>query len=199
MTVSDESTPLTSGVTDQIAALDAALAALDAVRSGASSDKRFGFDDPWDLFIRKMRMLTPQAYGTRLQNRLAEHFGWEVIGSKLDKGDVLDARGKYHEVKVTLITASNKVANFVQIRPHQQVAGYHLFVICADYTPVHFWLSKAQMDAELGLLGGSAHGTKTANTGLGNREYAIRFEWDLTSATVQRWLRTYARPTPRLG
>ena len=170
---------------------EAVLARMDAVRVAARNNPRYAFDEPWSVFARRMRMLTPQSYGTRFQNRFAEHFGWKVIGSSLNRGDVLDEYGDHHEVKTTVITRSNTGVNFVQIRPHQDIAGYHLFVIQPNSTVVHFWLSKAQMNAEVARIGTSAHGTSSAVSANQTREYAIRFEWTPQHGDAARWMSRY--------
>lgn len=180
----------------EIAALDSVLAQLDEIRSQACGQRRFGAGDPWPLFIRKMRALTPQSYGVRVQNWLARFYGWQSVPGRLDRGDVVDAGGAYHEVKVTFITASNPIANFVQIRPHQDIAGYHCFVVDTSYEVTHLWLSKEQMAAELELVGSSAHGTKQAVADNTTREYSVRFRWDLADPTTRRWLDTYRADGP---
>lgn len=178
-----------------VAELDELIAALDTVRAAAARSKEFGFDQPWPVFIRLMRLLTPQSYGARIQNRLARSFNWTVVPASLDRGDVVDASGRYFEVKVTLITESNPGANFVQIRPHQDIAGYHCFVVQQDYTVVHLRLTKAQMARELAALGSSAHGTTTAVARNGTRELAIRLAWTPTSGDAARWIRRYGQGT----
>lgn len=179
----------------EIRALDEVLERLDTIRALASKSKSYSFDEPWAVFVRRMRMLTPQAYGTRIQNYLAGVLGWTVVGSKLDRGDVVDADGQYWEIKSTIITASNPGVNFVQIRPHQDIAGYHCFVIDRDYRLVHLRLTKADMAAELARFGSSAHGTTTAVVGNTTREFAIRFPWTPETGIAADWIARYGQAT----
>lgn len=172
-----------------VAGLDEIIAQLDGIRAAASGDRRYGFDEPWAVFSRRMRMLPSQSYGVRIQQWLTEFYGWTSVPASADRGDVRDATGAHWEVKVTFLTVTNRLANFVQIRPHQRIAGYELFVITDDMDVVRFHLTRAQMHAELGLLGSLAHGTSAAAAGHTNREYAIRL--DLSSMHGQRWLRQY--------
>lgn len=187
---------LTAAQLDEIASLDLVLDRLDTIRAEATAGgKAYALLEPWPIFIRRMRLLTPQSYGVRIQNYFARQFGWTVVPAKLDRGDVVESQTgveRYHEVKATLITSSNPGVNFVQIRPHQDIAGYHLFIVERDYTVVHLWLSKDDMTAELALLGSSAHGTTTAIGKNLTREYAIRFPWTPAfGGTAQRWLEQY--------
>lgn len=185
---------LTAAQRREIAALDKLLARLDEHRARAHADPQWSFDEPLEVFLRRMRLLTPQSYGARLQNRLAHELGWERVPASLDRGDVVDAAGDHHEVKVTYITGSNRSANFVQIRPHQDIAGYHLFIIDEDYRLTHLWLSKAQMAAELTTLGTCAHGTRPAVAANATVEWAVRVDWtpDVPRSHAARWIRTYA-------
>jgi hypothetical protein len=187
--------PSACSFADEVSRLDLVLADLDEARGAAARSGRFGFDEPWAVFIRKMRLLTPQAYGGRIQNWLMKFYGWARVAAAEDRGDVKDSSGDYWEIKVTLITASNPDANFVQLRPHQDIAGYELFVVDTDYSVTRFQVPKSAMAQEIDALGQSAHGTKTATRGNTNREYAIRFPWASDNAIVQRWKLDYEVPS----
>lgn len=152
--------------------------------------------DTWPLFIRKMRVLTPQSSGARIQNYIAAAFGWRVVSQKLDLGDIVDASGRYFEVKASIITPSNPDVNLVQIRPYQKIDGYHIFVVDSDYKLHHLSLTKAQMAAEIAVLGNNAHGTNDANKKNVNQEKAIRFAWTPQSGTAKTWLEKYRAPMP---
>lgn len=184
---------MSGSLSAKVAGLDDLIAQIDRVRAAACADDRFGFDEPWAVFIRQMRLLSAQAYGTRVQKWLTEFYGWATVPAGADRGDVLDGDGLYQEVKVTFLTASNPGANFVQIRPHQNLDGYELFVVLHDFNVVRFRLTKKQMAAELALFGQTAHGTTKAVAGNATREYAIRFTLD--SEHGQRWLTRYVVPS----
>lgn len=195
-------TPLNDDQLHEIKSLDLALKLVDRARAAAAEQRgAYAANEPWPLFARKMRMLTPQSYGARFEAYFTNHFGWDKTHPSDARGDIVvtadDGTQTYHEVKVTLITGSNRTANFVQIRPHHDVDGYHLFVVdtTADYRVTHYKLTKDQMRAELDRIGSLAHGTKgarSANTG--PIEHAIRLLWD--SAAKERWDAAYSVPCP---
>lgn len=179
----------------EIEVLDTLIARLDEIRTQAGKNPEYAADQPWPVFIRRMRLLTPQAYGIRIQNRLAKFFDWLVVSASLDRGDIRDQQGSYWEVKVSLPTRTSPRVNFVQLRPHQDISGYHLFVIEPDNTVVHLRLSKRQMLAEIKKLGNNlAHGTKNAVAQNATTEYAIRFSWSERSEMRKEWIRKYGQP-----
>jgi len=173
--------------------IDQAIELLNNVREFAINNPQYGFNDDWVTFMKKMRILTPQSSGARIQNYIFRALGWKVIPASLNRGDVQNSLGQYFEVKVTQITSSNICANIVQIRLWQALSGHHIFVIdtTLNYKVTHFTLSKYDMNQEVGLCGDSAHGTKTANISNQNVEWAIRINWDNTDETYQRWMAKY--------
>jgi hypothetical protein len=170
--------------------LDAVLLHVESVRSGAKGDRRFGFDRPWRQFARLMLLLNPQSYGSRMQRYFAEWYGWAGIDPKDDAGDVWDGTERV-EVKVSFITGTNDRANFVQIRPWQQIDGYRCFVIDEAFRVWRFNLDKSQMANEIHQMGGIAHGTAGAVAANAHREYAIRLLWDDNNEHTARWLAKY--------
>jgi hypothetical protein len=173
----------------ELARLDGTIAVLDEVRSGSQSTRarRDELELDWQLFARRMRLLTPQSYGTRFQKYFERFYGWTSIPQVLDCGDAATSKGSV-EIKVSLITPSNDHTNFVQIRPHQGV-GYRFFVVDETYKVWRFDLTARQMKKELELLGETAHGVKAQ--GSASKEYAIRFDWKDTDPARRRWLRSY--------
>lgn len=178
--------------------LDALIGLLDQVRADAAGAAEYGFSDPWPVFLRRMRLLTPQSYGTRIQNRFAAERGLQVVPASLDRGDVVDGDGGHWEVKASMVTATNRQVNVVQIRPWQDIVGYHVLVATDTFELVHLQLSKAQMAAELDLIGSNAHGTDLVAQANTHREYAIRFPWtpDDGESTAARWVARYAVDAP---
>src|SRR5665648_65209 len=87
---------------------------------------------PWSIFARRMRVLTSQSSGPKLESRFIDFYHWEPVSSKLDRGDArevrLDTEGNsvkdeagepiydYYEIKASFITGRNRSANFVQLR-----------------------------------------------------------------------------------
>ncbi len=158
--------------------LDKQLAAIDDVRVRVIRDRKADLTTPWPLFIRRMRCLSSQAWGSRIEARLRVHHGWAKVAASLARGDAQTEDG-FKELKTSIITRTNAVANFVQIRPHHDISGYHLFVVETDYTVVHMALSCEQMREELAVLGSLAHGTAGQNTNADQHaEFAIRIRWE---------------------
>ena len=75
--------------------IDTALEIIDVIRSSATHNPKFGFDDDWVIFMKKMRILTPQSSGNRIQNYIFNVLGWDVIPSSLNKGDIKNSLGQY--------------------------------------------------------------------------------------------------------
>lgn len=156
-------------------ALDKIIAHMEAVQAKVlrrSNDVLV--DTPWPTFIREMRVLSAQAWGPRAESWLRAHHGWEKVAPQLARGDARSA-DVYREMKVSILTPSNRRANFVQIRPHHAVNTYELFVVEHDYTLVHLRLTKAQMTGELTVSGTLAHGTSAQQAANDTHaEYALR-------------------------
>ena len=173
--------------------IDQAIELIDNIREFAVSHLEYGFGDNWLNFMKKMRILTPQSSGARIQNYIFRALGWEAISPLLDRGDIKNSLGQYFEVKVSLITSSNTSANIVQIRLWQSINGHHIFVIdtTKNCEVTHFSLSTYDMKQEVELCGSSAHGTKVANMSNKNVEWAIRISWKSDNKTYQRWMAKY--------
>lgn len=171
--------------------LDIALEILRNVKLKSSQDLRYGFDLDWEDFIKVMQFLSPKSFGTRIQNRIIEKNNLIKVNPSEDKGDFYMS-GKYFEFKTSILTTSNKLANFVGIRPYQkEIDGYLLIVIdtnSSQYTTFQFWLSKDQMKDELVLMKANpANGTKQSNQL--NQNISYRFSIDLVSENENsiRW------------
>lgn len=173
------------------AELDKIINILDMIREEAKTET--WHNERWSLFIRRMRLLNPQAYGSRIQNYLFDKLGWERVPSRLDRGDVRNSPGQYFEVKMSFITPKNQEVNIVQVRPWQQISGHHIFVVDATdhYALYHFGLSKNEMGAEISLIGSSAHGTTSAVRNNINREYRLGIPWRENHPAYQRWISQY--------
>lgn len=161
--------------------------ALDVImdhRLQAKADRNYGFSDPVPVFFDKMRALIPASRGNRLARYLAIRYTLSPI-------PVDECRGDYQgedngcEVKATLIDLDNKKANFVQIRPYEKFEFLLAGVFVAQTKRVFvFKLNRAQLEAELKLVGSTAHGKK-------NHELAIHFHWGENDSTYQRWMSNY--------
>lgn len=172
--------------------LDAALDTLLSVRDAAAKDAAFGQEDPWPLFIRKMRLLSAQSYGGRIERYLISHFGWEKVPQADDRGDAVDGDGRYWEIKVSVMyRPDGAVANFVQLRPWQDIDGYQLFVVDVDNRVWRFVLTPEQMADEVDRFGGYAHGTADVGDGNERAEMAVRLPWREDNDHWLRWVDRY--------
>jgi ribosome-associated translation inhibitor RaiA len=173
--------------------IDLAIDVLDNIRESAIANTEYGFNDDWVTFMKKMRILTAQSSGARIQNYIFHAFGWAKINPLLNRGDVKNSLGQYYEVKVTIITTSNPCANIVQIRLWQNISGHHIFVVDAmeNYKLTHFALSSFDMKQEVALCGVNAHGTKETNKSNQKVEWAIRIKWKENDIVYKRWTEKY--------
>jgi hypothetical protein len=160
-------------------------------------NKRWGFDLPWPVFVSGISLLTPQAYGVRIQNRFIEDFGLNYISIKNDAGDARDRLSGNCEVKSSILNESNQLLNIVQIRLFHDVQYYVVMAFDLrdnQYTPYLFVLTKQDMINECAVLGaGSAHGTVTANAHNLNVERRVSLVVDRHDVHFSRWLSQYQR------
>ena len=182
----------------EISDLDNLISKMDKIRIETQDRSRVVqrkiLAEPWPVFIRRMRLLSPQAWGGRVESYLRSLHGWKKVDPSLEMGDAMEltigAGGetaeRYFEMKTSIITPTNTGVNFVQIRPHHDIDGYHLFVVQQDYSLMHYYLDKKQMQEELNLIGSRAHGV-LKNQRNQDVEWAVRFEWDKKSPILKRW------------
>ncbi|ADR34210.1 hypothetical protein Sulku_1548 [Sulfuricurvum kujiense DSM 16994] len=158
-----------------------------------SINARYGFDDEWDIFIKKILPLSPKSYGTKIQNRIMEKNNLLSVKANENLGD-FKKDNKYFEIKTSLLTITNKIANIAGIRSKQNVDGYYVFIIDAikyeSITTYSFKLSKDNMEKELKILKAiPLNGTKEAN--IENNNSALRFGLPLESEHFNRWVEYY--------
>jgi ribosomal protein L23 len=177
--------------------IEKSIKIIDIARKEAIDNKQWGFEDNWIIFNKRMRILTNQSSGSRIQNYIFKSLDWTKIPASLNKGDVKNTIGQYFEVKVTSITTSNTMANIVQIRLWQNVSGYHIFVIDStkNYQLTHFHLSKNEMKEESKWCAKHAHGTKESNKENNHIEWAIRIPWKKGDKVYDRWMKKYKQDT----
>lgn len=137
-----------------------------------------------------MQFLSPKSFGTRIQDRIIEKNQFKKTNPSDDLGD-FTLNNLHCEFKTTLLTTSNKLANFVGIRPYQKIDGYFLIVVDTNsipYKTLQFQLTKKQMSNELEILKANpSNGTKASNER--NESISYRFSLDLLSDNVnsKRW------------
>lgn len=179
--------------------LKRALEVASAVRSLASSHPAQLLELSWDDFVAAVQLLTPQSYGNHIEAYLRARFGWSKLPHRLGQGDAFCEEVGHIEIKVSLITDHNPVANFVQLRPHSNLDAYCLVVIDTrdpSYPTTVFWLSDIQMREELAECGMVAHGRRRSGT-TKRTEWVIRLRWDSADPNLRRWLETYSSPLAR--
>jgi hypothetical protein len=174
--------------------IEKALQILREIKENSSIDLRYGFEDDWNTFIRKMQFLSPKSFGTRIQNRIIEKNDFIKSNASLDLGD-FEKNGRYFEFKTTLLTPSNRGANFVNIRPYQKIDGYYCLVVNTNVSPYQtfqFYLTKKQMETELKVLKANAsNGTTISNQDNKNISYRFTVDISLNNENAFRWLNEY--------
>jgi hypothetical protein len=155
----------------------------------------FGFADDWQTFIKKMILLSPKSYGTKIQNRVMDKNGLCAVSASANKGDC-EKNDKYYEIKTTILTPTNKNANITGVREWQEITGYLIFIIdarkLAKIETYSFYLTKEQLNDEKskGITFSDLNGTKEANQN--NKKNAKRFGFSLNSEHFKRWYRDYS-------
>lgn len=178
--------------------LDATRPFVAKVREEAAANKRYGFSDPFGIFLRKMYFLNPQGYGARVQNYFSEKFGFKTVPAKANKGDFKDANENHFEFKFSFADGATPCLNLVQIRLFQEIEGY--YCVASDVKELFktyvFQLSKEQMTAECSdMNASSAHGTKEALVNNSTRELRLTIPINGTNEHFERWRRLYADPS----
>jgi hypothetical protein len=117
------------------------------------SNKKFGFDSPWEEFIKYISILHPSDYGPRIEKRLEKEYSLLSVPSKEEKGDLTDGRGNYIEIKTSILTHKTSRVNLYQIRWWQPCHYFFpIFDIRNDNFNVYaFKLTKRQVKEEMKL------------------------------------------------
>jgi hypothetical protein len=173
------------------------FAEYNGLLAAIAANPRFGFDFDWDTFCKLVSMLSINARGSRLQNRIAEQNQYECISANLNRGDFKMSDGKFVELKCSMVTVANKVATIRGIRPWQELDA-HLIVIIdlrnEDKPRTYpFWVGNTEMDEELDTLNACAvSGTQLAN--LENKNIPLGFDLKVDERDVhfRRWIERYS-------
>jgi hypothetical protein len=168
---------------------------IQEIKNESKKNKRFGFDFPFDIFLYSMSLLTPQAYGTRLENFVIEKFNLQKVSSTDGLGDFQDSLCQKHELKVSLITSTNDSLNMVQLRTWQNIAGYLMVAFNLNVEPIKlyaFQLTKQQLIDEMVKMNASAaHGNKKANEKNTHVEKRMSLKIDDSDPNFKRWCKLY--------
>lgn len=159
-------------------------------------NKEFGSTLPIRDFVLLMQMLTPQAYGARIQNRLISEIGFKKVKQSDDEGDCEDVFGDRWEIKASIVTNTNNFLNLVQIRPWQNIKGYLCVVFDTRVDPMAimvYRLFKNNMQEEcIFCKAASAHGVR-AVLAENNKNIELRFgiKIDESDSDFIRWNNKY--------
>ena len=128
------------------------------IRKEVLPDKSYGFELPRKHFFKIMRCLPSQAYGSRIENYLKDHWYLFRIPRSHKRGDLENIHGLSFEIKVSFKDEGGRYG-FIQIRPDHDVAGYICLGIDADndYLEHYFYVPKNRMLEELEQIGHLAH------------------------------------------
>jgi hypothetical protein len=167
---------------------------IDEYKTPIVKDKRWGFDLEEKEFIKGMCLLTPQAYGSRIESRMAEYTNMKKVSSRKSKGDCVTSNGHYVENKGSIITTTNPFLNLVQIRVFHEIEYYFCQAFDVrdldNYTSYYFVLTHDEMLEEC-KNAGNAHGTKKVNKENTNVEKRMSILVDKNDATFKRWCDKY--------
>ena len=121
-----------------------------------------------------IRLLTSQSYGPLMEKLHIRHYNkfLSKVPATKDLGDYKNTSGRHWEYKFSITNEKGNI-NFVQLRPWQQV-DYVFEVLQLDDTLELYLVPKKEMQSLLDQHGHGAHGTKEANLGNKNVEYALR-------------------------
>lgn len=162
-----------------------------------SQDEEFGFEDDWVLFLKKMLLLSPKSYGTKIQNRIIKRNNFNKVSQTEDKGD-FEINNEFFEIKTSIITITNKTANISGIRKHQEINGYYIILINAiDYSNPQTYvyrLSNTQMCEEMkkkNMNASPLNGTKQANKDNKKIPYRIGLSIKSDNKHFIRWNENY--------
>lgn len=168
------------------------------IRQQAHQNKELGFD--WELedFINLMRVLPPQNYGTRIQNRIIKKLNFIKCNQKDDCGDCLDNFGDNYEIKTSIIDGVNNHLNVLKIRPWAKVNYYIIAFDCRDIFKCYFFrLSKNEMLQELEILKANpSNNVEVINAE--NKNVDLRFSIHIESETLKRWVSLYSSKASNL-
>lgn len=160
------------------------LIADKAIRASAASDSYICFDKPFYNYVMYAKLLYPQMYGSRLENRLRFDMGL----SRSSKGDVCNKYGANFEIKASYTSVSG-VYNFLQIRQYEKdIDGYCLLTVDdSTYKSNLFFLTPDQMKYEVSIIGSPCHISKAKARG--NR--AIEERVTVDAYALRRWKQSY--------
>lgn len=167
------------------------LQALQIIREQSKGNPEYGFNDSFPLFLKAMCCLTPQSYGTRIQDRIRIELKGHKVSPQSNRGDIM-VDNIHYEVKNSLITTTNNALNLVQVRLWQNVS-----YLCFWFNPTTnqfslYELTHEQMEKEMKDMGASsAHGTQSANENNTNIELRYSIPIDLKDEDFQRWEKSY--------
>lgn len=162
------------------------------IREHAHANKELGFNIPLEEFINIMRLLPPQNYGTRIQNRVIKNLNFIKVKSSENKGDCLDNFGDNYEIKTSIIDVVNVDLNVVNVRKWQNVHYYIIgFDVRKDFKCYFFRLSARDMERELDLMSATSSLGTTTTSNKDNLNVERRFSVRIDSDDFVRWCETY--------
>lgn len=150
---------------------------LSLARNKFISDKSVNYDLSVEDFICQCYVkLSPNTYGTSIQERLRKELKVSRVSASLGMGDFEISR-KYFELKVSFLSSRTDTYSITHIRPWQRFNFYLLcFVDCEnDFTP-NFYLLDKHVVHKMRL--GYMNGTPEANSHNHNVELRITIKKD---------------------
>lgn len=156
-----------------------------------SKEEQYGFDDKWEVFIKKILFLSPKSYGTKIENRLIFKHKLNKVAANLNKGD-FEKSGKFYEIKTSILTPTNNIANITGIRLWQNISGYFIFIIDArilkNIIIYPFFITKEDMVNQQNYLSFTpTSGTKEINKNNNNISMGFHIKVDENDDNFKKW------------
>jgi hypothetical protein len=178
--------------------LDESLKLRKYIRECASKDEKFAFEYDMCLFLKIMHgYITPQSYGSRIQNRLLKEYNLIKVPSSLDKGDAKNNNQKHGEIKISYKDVENRF-HFVQIRPYQKCNFYLLYTIDPDdnYSTITFIILEDNINEVLKKFGATnCHGVSKNKLDKTKEElrFSVEKNTDAWKYLIDNFLVLYAK------
>lgn len=159
------------------------------IKDAAKADPEYGFNLADTVFYELMYQLSPQSYGSRIEQHFAKKLGLLPVSSSLGRGDNVDPKtNEYSETKVSI--SEDNSYNVVQIRLHHNLDYYYFVFIdmSGEVAKRHAFKIPANELHQFAINWSLAHGTKINTSN--NETVELRQTIHVNDATWI-WLQQY--------
>jgi len=159
----------------------------------AIKNPRLGFDDDFNMFVKKMYLLTPSSYGHRIEAYIIEKAGLDRAPAAEDRGDSKNKLGAYFEGKAAFKDARGNYS-FIQLRPWQKLDGYYFITVDPEknFEEMYFYLTNLEARWEIYHIGRVIQGSKKVADD--NKHNPRKISLKEHTLDYNRWLEKYRIP-----